>query len=279
MTDGAATIAQLQSALRALRLNRHFPPWRAISEHLSGVALLPPGKTLRMGNNGLPHPDEWLRVRIDQRLAPELLTRLTGLEAVGDAPSIEKANYLRALQNITALQRGGLRVSLIELTPEQARYEVIIDRVELSVPSLVRWTLRLSEFEGSRMASDVLTARATERFTRRLQALTTQPALAAVVLLESEEGLIVEELVRGEVGPARAGQSGPWLSAVLSRISRQLASTSIDDPLTANMAIPRVDADLGLSHHRKWAAPRAEVSAAKAWLREQGSRNIVYGYR
>lgn len=272
-------IRALQSGLRALRLNRHYPPWRAISEHLDGVAIMPPGAGLRQCDAGWPHPDEWLRARIDQRLAPELLSRLEGLEAASDAPAIAKARYLRDLSGVTVLQRRELSVALIERQAQRARFEVIIDRIELSVPSLVRWTLRLSEPEGERLEADVLTARATVRFTRRLQALTTQTALTAVVLLESEGGVEVEELVRGEIGPNRMAGEGPWLSAVLSRISRVLPQTSVDDPLAAGMAIPRSALDLRLSHHRKWAVPRAELPVARAWLQKQGSRNIIYGYR
>lgn len=271
-------VRSLQSGLRALRLNRHYPSWRAVSAHLDGVAILPPGEGLRLCPAGWPHPDAWLRVRIDQRLAPELLERLRGLERAGDGPAIAKAEYLRAIQAVTPLERGGLSVALIERCAARARFEVIIDRVELSIPSLVRWTIRLSEPEGERLESDTLTARATERFTRRLQALTTQAALSAVVLLEAD-GVQVEELVRGELGPNRMVDGQPWLSASLSRISRTLPQTSLDDPLAEGMAIPRADAALRLSHHRKWAVPRASQSAARGWLTEQGSRNIVYGYR
>ncbi len=277
--EAAAYIRDLRSGLRALRLNRHYPSWRAVSEHLGGVGILPPGEGLSLCEAGWPHPDAWLRVRIDQRLAPELLTRLAGLEAAGDGPTIAKAEYLRALTTVKSLERGGLSVALIEQQDARARFEVIIDRVELSVPSLVRWTLRISEPEGERLTADVLTARATRRFTRRLQALTTQTALAAVVLLEAEGEVVVEELVRGEIGPIRRVDGRPWLSAVLSRISRTLPETSADDPLAEGMAIPRADAGLRLSHHRKWAVPRRGQGEARGWLKAQGSRNLVYGYR
>jgi hypothetical protein len=275
----AAYIRDLRTGLRALRLNRHYPPWRDVSEHLGGVGILPPGEGLPLCPAGWPHPDAWLRVRIDQRLAPELLDRLAGLEAAGDAPTIAKADYLRALSAVTALQRGGLSVALIERQARRTRFEVIIDRVELSVPSLVRWTLRLSEPEGERLTADVLTAQATERFTRRLQALTTQTALTAVLLLESGGEVEVEELVRGEIGPIRCSTGRPWISAVLSRVSRALPETSVDDPLSEGMAIPRAGAGLRLSHHRKWSVPRHEQAAARAWLTAQGSRNLIYGYR
>lgn len=277
--DAIAYLSALRAGLRALRLNRHYPPWRDISAHLQGVSILPPGEGLRLSPSGWPHPDAWLRVRIDQRLAPELLARLRGLEAAGDGPAMEKAAYLRALSAVDVLGRGGLSVALIERQDQRARFEIVLDRTELSTPSLVRWTIRLSEPEGERMESDVLTARATERFTRRLHALTTQTALAAVVLLESEGGVEVEELVRGEVGPVRRTDGAPWLSAALSRVSRTLPQTSVDDPLAESMAIPRAESGLRLSHHRKWAVPQSRLSEAKGWIKGQGSRNIVYGYR
>ncbi|MEL6341612.1 MAG: hypothetical protein AAFV53_00670 [Myxococcota bacterium] len=272
-------IIDLQRGLRALRLNRHFPPWRAISGHLDGVRLLPPGERLRIdAGTGWPHPEEWLRVRVDRKLAPELLGRLQAIEAAGDLPAQQKGDYLRALLDVTPLGTAAFDVSLIELREDAARYEVIIDRLELGRPSLVRWTLRLLERGGERFSPDELEARATGRFERRLRQLTAQPPVPAMMLLQAEEGLEVEELVRGEVGPVLRRDAGPFLSAVLSRAAGHLTRISVEDHLLREMAVPSKQADFGLSHHRKWAVPRAQRSAFTAELRALGAKNIVYGY-
>ena len=273
-------IAHLQHALRALRLNRHFPDWRPIRAHLGGIAVRPAGEPhLKVDpDSGWPHPDEWLRVRADHRLAADLLARLAPLASAGDPNVSRKKDYLQALQCIQPMRGGGVKVSLIEQGRDTSRFEIVVDRIVLGRPVFVRWTLRLSESGAKRLAPDALAARASAHFERRLQRLATQDAVAAMLLLRAEDGLTVEEIVRGEVGPVVRVGSSVRLTAVLSRAAPSLRRTSVDDPLAKAMTIPNADAGFGLSHHRKWAAPRAEVSTVKQWLRGQGSKNIVYGY-
>lgn len=280
--SGARTVVDVQRGLRALRLNVHFPPWRSISDHLDGVRLLPPGAALRLdAASGWPHPEEWLRVRVDRHLAPELLGRLQAIEAAGDLSVSAKAAYLRALLAVTPLGTPALSVSLIESAEGFARYEVVLDRLELGRPSLVRWTLRLREVGQGRFSPDALEARATEHFEQRLRRLTAQTPLAAYLLLREEPSLSIEELVRGELGPIlhRPEGSGPWVSAVLSRLSPLLSQSTVEDPLLeADFAVPGPGLGVGLAHHRKWAVPAADMASVRAWLAARGARNIVYTY-
>ena len=255
--NAARLVVDLQRGLRALRLNRHFPPWRAISDHLDGVRLLPPGASLRMdAASGWPHPEEWLRVRVDRRLAPELLGRLQAIEAAGDLSGAAKADYLRALLAVTPLGTPAVEVSLIEQGAGFARYEVVLDRLELGRPALVRWTLRLREAGQARFSPDALEARATEHFEQRLRRLAGQPPLAAWLLLREEPSLTVEELVRGELGPVLHRDGGPCISAVLSRLSPLIEGVTVEDPLLGDgaLAVPGPELRIGLAHHRKWAA-------------------------
>lgn len=277
--DGAAYIDALQRGLRALRLNRHYPDWKAVRDHLDGVARLPPGADLAVDDaSGWPHPEEWLRVRVDQRLAPELIGRLRPLADAGDAHARQKLAYLEAISASTVIGEGAVSVGLIEQGEQTSRYEIVVDRVELGRPVFVRWTLRLGE-AGDRLSPDALASKASDHFERRLRRLATQDAVAAMLLLQAEPGLTVEEIVRGEIGPIRRAADGAvQVSAVLSRAAPHLRRTSVDDVLSANMTIPNEDAGFGLSHHRKWAVPRASLSAFKAELRARGARNLAYGY-
>ena len=276
---GTRWCRQLQAALRALRLNKHFPPWAAVAGHLDGVAHLPPGQPLRLDEATLlPAPDEWLRVGIDRELAPELLPRLRAAEAAGDQPSIDKAAYLRALCDVQPLPPSSVRTSLVHEGADRARFEVVVDRLELSLPRLVRWTFRLEETAGDRFTVAELAARASEVFAQRLRVIGTQPVAATAALLQTEHGLAVLEVVRGEIGPARAHDAGPCLSALLSRASPHLEHTAVDDPLAEQVLAP-ADDSLGYSRLRKWAVPEAARADHLAWLASLGSRNLVYTYR
>ncbi|MBW1878872.1 MAG: hypothetical protein JRI25_11745 [Deltaproteobacteria bacterium] len=269
----------LRAALRALRLNLYFPPWAAIADHVRGIGTVPPGARLRIdAATGLPHLEEWLRVRIDRELAPELLERLAPAERAGDAPTTAKAAYFRGLLEVTPLGPGTVRASLVHREADRAAFAVVVDRIELSVPRFVRWTLRIEESAGGRFSVAEMETRASADFSRRLRVIGTQPVAAAVTLLEAEEGLTVEEVVRGEIGPALWHDDGPRLSALLSRASRHLEHTAIDDPLAEEVLIPD-DAHFGYARHRKWAVPEGAREAHLDWLRSLGSRNIVYTYR
>lgn len=269
----------LRAALRALRLNLHFPPWAALAEHARGLGRVPPGASLAIDEaSGLPDRQEWLRVRIDHELAPDLLARLAAGEAAGDPPTVAKAAYFRALAEVEPLEHGQVQASLVDLTTERAVYAVVMDRIELSVPRFVRWTLRVEDSKGGRFSAASLETRAREDFARRLRVIGTQPVATAVTLLEAEEGLSVEEVVRGEIGPALWHDAGPRLSAVLSRASRHLERTAIDDPLAESVLVPDSER-FGFSHHRKWAVPESARAEHLRWLSDRGSRNIVYTYR
>jgi hypothetical protein len=288
-TAGVAFCAQLRLALRALRLNRYYPAWRALSDHLSGVALFPSNQASLgiCATTGWPHPQEWLRFRIDHKLGPELLAHIEEAAAAGDRLSADKAAYFHAIQKLSPMMEPPIQVGLIHTVegPDgpQARFEILIDRWEPGAPSFVRWTLRVLDLApGRRVAIEDLHARATERFERRLQVLAAQPALSAWTVFWEDPEIRIEELVRGEIGPVVHGAHGPRLSATLTRIANHLSGVRVDDPLRPKLRVPEVDPDtplrFGMSHNRKWAVPAKAQPAHQAWLESQGSKNIHYAY-
>lgn len=263
-----ASKAPVTSALRGLRLNRFYPPWKAIAEHAAAT-----------GVRHWPAPEDWLRVRVDQRLAPEVLERLSGLEEE-DAAAAAKARAFRRLLQAELLPAEVSQLQLVSDAPGRPVVQWVFDRNELATASFVRWTLRLA---GSAVHLRVSEGRAqaSELLRRRLRLLCWHSALELHVGLCELEDLEILDLHRGEIAsPAdRAGAKGPWLSAVLSRISPELGRVHVDDPLVRQVLVPRDEANLGMSRVRKWAVPEEDLEEARQWLHRVGSRNLVYPYR
>lgn len=267
----------LGRALAALRLNKHYPPWRAVADHLDAVSILPPGEQLALSEGGgWPASSEWLRARVDPGLAPGLIPTFAALADAGDLPARARLAYLQTMAAARPLFPRGLQVSLVHQEEERATFELVLDRLDLAQLHLVRWTLRVEDSPGPRLGGDAFVATATARFEDRLRRLGTEAALPAFLSLSDE--LRVLGLVRGEIGPARAGTAGPWVSAALSRIERGLRRTTIDDPLLEEIEIPSPDADFGMSHLRKWAVPSADLPILEQLLSARGSRNLTSTY-
>ncbi|HJN74462.1 MAG TPA: hypothetical protein QGF58_11065 [Myxococcota bacterium] len=249
-------------ALRALRLNLFFPSWRDIARHQEAIAIRPPHTRLRLcPDSGWPHADEWLRVRVDHDLADDLLQRMAHL---GEAVA-EKARYLRAIREIEPLVVPPPHAALVDPGPP-ARWEFVIDRVELALPSFVRWTLRL-DLDGD--PPELIQLR---------DLLGERPVAEAWRLLRELEELELVELVRGEIGPVLHEGSGPWISAVLSRASRGRGPVRVDDPIAVDVPVPTASHGFSMSRQRKWSTPRDDVRDLKRWLAARSSRNVVYSY-
>ncbi|MCP4807830.1 MAG: hypothetical protein GY884_21005 [Proteobacteria bacterium] len=263
-------IHAVAAGLRALRLNRHYPPWRELAGHVLATG----DDTTWCPRTGWPAPCELVRVRVDRDLAPSLLARMAFLESQGVAT--EKARGLRALLAADLLGPGGLRIDTVHA--EDRRFELVLDRVELALPVFVRWTLRVEDPDG-RIPLDPDRPTADPALERLLLALSDQPVATAMRWLREHEGLHVTELVRGELGPVRPGPNGPRITASLSRASVDLRGVLVDDPLAGDMPVPGPAHGFGLSHQRKWAVHPDDLRSMKAWLRERGSRNVAYAWR
>ena len=238
-------------ALRALRLNLYFPPWRDVAAHLAAI----PPDARRCTTTGWPHRDAWLQVRVDHDLAPGLLERMSHL----DLPEL-RAHLARSAE-ARPLVEPPVRVALVDAGPPE-RWEIRVDRLEIALPSFVRWTLRV---DGDPPHTDELRELLGER-----------GAAEAWRLLRDHEGLDVVELVRGELGPIVHGEGGPWTSAVLSRATRGPGPVRIDDPLARDLPVPGPAQRFSLSRQRKWSAASDDTKDLKRWLADRGSRNLVY---
>lgn len=239
-------------ALRALRLNRQFPEWERVRDHLAAAAV----RGLRIDRaSGLPVPREWTRARIEGELAGE---------------------------TAAWIEPRSMHVALRHAEDDRASYAVRVDRIDLVTATLARYSLVVSDTPG-RVAS--------AGFEKRLALLSTQDAALAFAVLRDQEGMEVEEVVRGVIGPAalpgdwcgperlrEVAISGPVVSACLERASLDVAVRRVDDPLAEDVVLPADLQPFGLARVRKWAVPEADLPAFRAWLSARGSRGIVYGY-
>ncbi|MES2637871.1 MAG: hypothetical protein V4850_00245 [Myxococcota bacterium] len=281
-------------ALDALRLNRQFPDWERVRDHVaaaaatSGAASGAPsggaGGGLRIDRgSGLPVAREWMRVRVEAELG-------AGVNTSGGIGT-------------RALPAREVHVALRNLVGDRASYAVRVDRLDIVSTTVTRYSLILSDTPGRVVSAGELALEAASRFARQLELLSTQDAALAFAVLR-QEGLDVEEIVRGVVGPAALlpgdpllpdGDGGccpealrglrlhgPLVSACLERASLDLADGRIDDPLADSIVMPSATdraRPFGLTRGRKWAVMARDVPTLRAWLADRGSRGLVYGYQ
>ncbi|MDP2307177.1 MAG: hypothetical protein Q8P18_14220 [Pseudomonadota bacterium] len=270
--------------LDVLRLNRHFPDWGRVRDHVAAAAATSDAGGLRIDReSGLPVPREWMRVRVETEL--------------GGAPS-------HALPSGALLARE-VHVALRHVIGDRASYAVRVDRLDVASATVTRYSLVLGDTPGRVVSAGELALYAATRFQRQLELLSTQDAALAFAVLRDQEGLEVEEVVRGVVGPAAlaAGDPllpdrdpgcgpatlrglrlhGPLVSACLERASLDLADGRVDDPLADSVVLPvtarRGGPAFGLTRTRKWAVMERDVPTLRAWLATRASRGLVYGYR
>ncbi|MBT3218273.1 MAG: hypothetical protein HN348_04225 [Proteobacteria bacterium] len=283
-------LRQIEAALKALRLNKQFPPWKRMAAHMKLM-----GDTIRLeADNALPIPREWIRVRAQQDIAAEALQELADVEAKSlpepeRTELVKKRDYLSAVQSLVDLPAREITVALRHRNETRASYEVVVDRFDLASATFARYTIIVADKPGRSVSPGELALRASENFRSRLQMLATQNAALAFADLR-HQGLFVEEIVRGVVGPAVLPQrGGPHelrqlpltqvvLSACLERVSLDLQRGRVDDPLGQSFTVPAADVDFGLSWQRKWAAAKVDLPMLKKWLKSVGSRNLVYGF-
>lgn len=294
--DGTAAswCAGLGAGLRALRLNRHFPPWRRVVAHLDAMASS--GPVAWHPRSGLPSPRAWARIRAERALAGEQLEAWQ-VEATDSDELVAQVATRRArlelLASVPALPDREVQVQLRHREGDRASYKVTVDRFDGASATLSRYSLILWDTPGARLSEGELALVAETRFRLALEQLGTQDAALAFAVLQ-EHVLEVEEVVRGMIGPCgvrRAdgrwlgpqalepvGLHGPVVSACLERVGLDVQGGRVDDPLVASVVVPQEGVGFGLARRRKWAAPRAEVETLEGWLHRSGSRNLVYAY-
>ncbi|MEQ1571615.1 MAG: hypothetical protein ABMA64_38660, partial [Myxococcota bacterium] len=267
------------AGLAALRLNQHFPPWEAVARWLAVTddpLWLDPRR-------GWPIPREWVRIRVERELAAGALADLDAIDRSPDPRGIasRRAHHQR-LRDLPPIPVFDVRIALRELRGADASWWVRADRWDVATGTFARYTVTVGD--RAVRGSDGELRPATD-LGARLETLGAEDASLAFAVLRDREGLRVDEVVRGVLGPAHAPGlagplpgvlTGPMVSAALERASVDLTDGRIDDPLVDEVVVPAAGAGFGVARQRKWAVTAADVGPLRAWLTARGSRNLVY---
>jgi hypothetical protein len=210
---GDAYVERLVRALGAARLNRLFPPDRALRNHLRFLG--PRGsrglyEAVQISlENGMPTTREILRVKIDHDLAASFLSDVAARPAPpADSPLARRIAYYEELAQSETMPTHRMSVELRQQLPEENRalFRVVFDRFDLAGNQFVRYTMLLSQqdrFWRRRhvLVDDADLAAPTEGFRRTVSRFAAHDSELAFVLLSQQEAIEVEDVQRCRVGP------------------------------------------------------------------------------
>jgi hypothetical protein len=210
---GDAYVERLVRALGAARLNRLFPPERALRTHLRFLG--PQGsrglyKAVQISLlNGMPTTREILRVKIDRDLAASFLSDVATRPAPpAVSPLARRIAYYTELAGCETMPTHRMSVELRQQLPEENRalFRVIFDRFDLAGNQFVRYTMLLGQrdrFWRRRhvLVDDADLAAPTEGFRRTVSRFAAHDSELAFVLLSQQEAIEVEDVQRCRVGP------------------------------------------------------------------------------
>lgn len=204
----ASYVAVLRRLLTIARPGAHYPDPRRIDAHLGFFG--PAGsrgayEDLEIdGATGLPTLRELLRVRADRDLAAAFLR-----EHAEKLPA--KAEYYRGLVDAELFPTSSLEVRLRARRRSLARFEVVHDRLDAASGWFLRYTAHIEQKGGRHVGlrrGDL--SEPTERFRNAMERNAGADAEVALLLLSELDGVTVEEVVRGQIGPCHfAGIDAP----------------------------------------------------------------------
>lgn len=323
--DAEATgyIAALANALRAARLNSAYPDARALVAHVEPLSPalhggLYSGVEVNL-SSGLPTYKEWTRVQTDCQLARDQLAQLGDRALLAQkaiagrdpifTKQLAKHDYYTKLVSREISPLGAMKVALRRVDPatQRAWFHVILDKLDVS-GVFVRYAIDLSQrssvWSQPVVRLDAEHARHTEGFQALIYQFTSLGSVFTWAKLTTIQGLELERVSRGVVGPIMLGpEHAPaamrhlWDAAPDAMIATfaqdviagDIAEARDNDPLTGLLAdaVPseaRATFDAareraGVKHFldRKFVVPRALVAATQAFCSGRGTKNIVYG--
>jgi len=317
-----AYLERLARAIRRARLNAHYPDARAVCSHLEAMTSgvhhgLYPG--VRLEPAGLPAYAEWTRVRTDHHLADSILADLGDeahlrARAAGAPESIHgkqllKHLYYTRLRAMTVAPLSAMEVHLRRVEPDRraAHFHVTLDKLDASGP-FVRYTLDVSQVSSIWNRPLITLAADHASHTQALKSLVYRyshlDAELAFTRLATSDGLHVERVIKGSIGPVWAGpEEAPealksaWddhPDALIATFGLDMATIDVaadgdNDPLEdllAEQLSPGARAEYEASRQRfgyrvfkdrKFVCTPAARAAVAGLCRAQGTRNIVYG--
>lgn len=318
--EEADYIQTLLDILQAARLNNHFPDTRTLSSHIRGLSPgihrgLFPGLEVDR-RSGLPSYKSWVRVQTDVNIASEQLLQFGNREELERKASVRpdsvygkqlrKYDYYRDLQGSSLALLGGIRVRLRRADPVEGceHFNVVLDKLDSS-GLFVRYTIDLAQSSQGRAEQalylDGSTARHSDAFQAFLYKSTTLNAELTFIRLAAVEGLEVEKVVKGVVGPFVF----PWMEGPemlkkllaaggfmamfsLNIAARDLAMDRDNDPIEATIAgqlsarglneYERARQGYGyrVFSDRKFVVPKEMAEPLRRFCTGKGTRNIIY---
>jgi hypothetical protein len=207
-------------AIARARLSEHYPPARRLVGQVGAMGPRVHGglyADLRVdGRSGLPTYREWARVRADAELSPRVLAELPPrpeLEArARQEPAgiwgkqLLKHGYHTHLSGIDATPPSHMTVQLRRIEPQERRawFHVVLDKLDSSgvfVRSSIELSQEASFWSRPMLELDADAVRFTEALRTIVYRLTSLDAELTFVRLCDTEGLVVERVIRGTVGP------------------------------------------------------------------------------
>jgi hypothetical protein len=220
---GEAAQAYIDLVGRALvraRLSEQYPPARRLAGQLAAMGPRVHGglyADLRVDRgSGLPTYREWARVRADAELSARVLAELpplSELEARAQhdprgiwGKQLLKQRYHTHLQGIDATPPSHMTVRLRRVDPAQRRawFHVVLDKLDVSgvyVRASIELSQQASLWSRPMLELDDEAVRETEALRAIVYRLTSLDAELTFVRLHDTEGLRVERVIRGTVGP------------------------------------------------------------------------------
>ncbi|MBX7099775.1 MAG: hypothetical protein K1X89_18815 [Myxococcaceae bacterium] len=281
-----AHLSQLEALLTLSRAGAQFPDPRLLVTWLSFLRRRGPKGTAPpvalVASSGFPVRESLVKLLQQQRAARELLAEKGG-KADSASPSYSlslAAAELPAPSEVTA--------RLIARERGQTRFLVVHDRLDEATGCPVRSTVVLSARSGAHFElgtrDDV--ARPLPAFARSVQQACAGTAQVAARMLNGLEGISVEEVVRGELGPfateanARATALAPVpeilgaeavLSLALERAGQTVTRSSNRDPLSP----PPLPGEPQAAKERRFVCTPGLLEPLRAWARERNAQVVV----
>ncbi|MBI5209746.1 MAG: hypothetical protein HY927_07240 [Elusimicrobia bacterium] len=292
------------------RLGKLFPDPFLCSAYLAALAPsfhggAHQGVELDLGS-GLPAMKHVVDVWADWQTAPEFLREVADRSRRGRPLSPEmaaKAAYYGKLRALDLKPPTRIAVALrrIDARRGSAFFEVVFDRFDPAEQVFVRHTLLLEQFEfgaaGSIIERDGDYSRQTSALREKLEKYAGDDSEIAFLLMGKLDGVRVEEVTRGRIGPlwsplARPPQGWPTGSPILhlpmDRASIGLDADRDDDPFSGiyrdclsesvRSIVEEEARRMGYRVHkdRKFVCAAEHAPALRKKLEEAGTRNLVY---
>jgi hypothetical protein len=298
----------------AARLNKWYPDPFACADRLRFLAPslsegLYPAVYLDK-KSGMPRLKDILAVQVDQEIASKFLAQHQARITAGRrlTPRVQaKIAYYERLSHIELPRIHHLEVKLrrVDAARSVAAFQVVFDRFDMGEGVLVRYTVLLEQTDR-KWGSSLLErsgdyTRQTSQFRDMLERLAQDESEILFLLLGKKEGLRIEEIVRGRIGPLwspwspapagwspRSDQESFILHCPLDRTSIYHEEDVDNDPfsdiyrdflsLQSRPLIEEAALQLGyrVNKERKFACtPAAEVHLRNR-LKKAKTRNVVY---